>query len=236
MVSYENQYGTTSAYGPRGAYVWTNSPSGTVGSAFYQWNDTGAANTVSRTSLGHYTVTLPGMNFSNASVHVTAYGGTGAPHCKVINWGASTSATVNVGCYDAAGNAADNQFTLSYRTESMSTGHIGGHAWVSGPTTAYAEYQKQAPEFGCFAPGTASVSKPSTDYVVNFTQIYRSNESSVMVTGYGDTSNYCKVVNWGPGSVSNDANVSVRCFDKTGAIIQSLFDVTFTSQWYIGPC
>jgi hypothetical protein len=236
VVTYNNRFGNTNPTWPGGAYLWTSSPSGTVGAANYQWNDSGGVNTVTRTSLGHYSVTLPGMNFSNASVHVTAYGGFGAQHCKVTGWGAYTSASIGVACFDAAGNAADSQFTLSYMRQSLFSYHIGGHAWINGPTSAPAGYQQLAPEFSCFAPGSVTVSKPSTDYVVNFTQVYTPVDSSVMVTGYGDNSNYCKVVGWGGGAASNDANVYVRCFDSTGTATSSSFDVTYSSKWWTGPC
>jgi hypothetical protein len=238
VVYYNSMQGLTYPGYPRGAYVLTSSGSGALALAGYQWNDTGNTNSVSHHSTGYYTVTLPGINFSNASVHVTAVGGSGAQHCKVLGWGAYSYASVDVACYDAAGNLADSAFSLSYWSYSQLSGHLGGHAWINGPTSVPAGYQQLIPEFECTSAGVVSVSKPATDYEVSFTRVYRATDSMVMVTGYGGGSNYCKVVNWyaGPDTARNQTLVNVRCFDKNGVPTTSSFDVTYTSKWMVGFC
>jgi hypothetical protein len=74
---------------------------------------------VSRTSVGVYTVSIPGAASAgaNALVHVTAYDlGEGAPvYCKPDNW-TSTGADVAipVSCFLIGGAATDDAFYLSY--------------------------------------------------------------------------------------------------------------------------
>ncbi|MBJ6766151.1 hypothetical protein JGU66_35820 [Myxococcaceae bacterium JPH2] len=241
VVSYLDMTGMVQTY-PLGAYLWTGAATATtVPGAIsvptnYQWNSTGGANSVTQTATGRYTVTLVGMNFSNASVHVTAYGGTNAQHCKVLSWGAGAVATVYVGCYDTTGNPVDSMFTFSFERETLIPNHVGGHAWINGPTSAPAAYQKLANEVICIAPGTASVTHPEDNYVVSFSKSGAFNHSMSMVTGYGANSNYCKVVRWIAGPGPTETWVEVRCFDKDGVMSPSSFTVTYTSAYVVGPC
>ena len=113
-------------------YLWANNASPTVGTAYvpsstYSYNAVGraAANTVTKTATGTYTVTCKGVGggalFSGSGtwsfgghVQVTAYGST-ASSCKVVSWstgGADFSSQVK--CFNAAGNAADSQFDLLF--------------------------------------------------------------------------------------------------------------------------
>jgi hypothetical protein len=50
----------------------------------YQFNSSGATNTVVRTGVGAYTATLPFLAAYTGHVQVTAYG-TGSERCKVVN-------------------------------------------------------------------------------------------------------------------------------------------------------
>lgn len=139
---------------PRGSavmcYVWANDPSSAIGtpytpSSFYSYNALGrdAANTVTRTATGRYTVTCKGVGGgqlttaaattdetaaaeveggekalswgSGGHVQVTAYGLEDADHCKVGGWSTGgQDFSVTVGCFDHAGNAADARFDLLF--------------------------------------------------------------------------------------------------------------------------
>ncbi len=114
-------------------YVWANNATSAIGAAYspsavYSYNAVGrsAANSVTRTAVGTYTVTCKGVGggalFGGSGswgpgghVQVTAYGGEDADQCKVASWvtgGADFSATVR--CFNHAGAASDNRFDLLF--------------------------------------------------------------------------------------------------------------------------
>jgi hypothetical protein len=114
-------------------YVWANEASAAIGtpytpSAPYSFNAVGraAANTVTRTGVGIYSVTCKGLGggalFSGSGswgagghVQVTAYGGEDADFCKVVNWGTGgADFTANVRCFNRTGNLSDNRFDLLF--------------------------------------------------------------------------------------------------------------------------
>lgn len=113
-------------------YVWANNASPAIGvpyipSATYSYNTVGraAANTVTRTGVGVYTVTCKGVGggslFAGSGtwgagghVQVTAYG-SNANHCKVNSWGTGApNFTASVSCYNPAGTRADTLFDLLF--------------------------------------------------------------------------------------------------------------------------
>lgn len=82
-------------------------------SSTYAFNPAGGAITATRISTGVYGMTFAGagsVGVGNGHVQVTAYG-SGSSHCKVASWG---SESVNVSCFDAAGNPADSAYTVLY--------------------------------------------------------------------------------------------------------------------------
>jgi hypothetical protein len=112
-------------------YVWANDASATAPyspSAPYSYNAVGraAANIVTRTSTGVYTVTCKGVGggalFSGSGtwsfgghVQVTAYGSEDADFCKVVNWATGgADFTANVRCYNRSGSLSDNRFDLLF--------------------------------------------------------------------------------------------------------------------------
>lgn len=114
-------------------YVWANEASRAIGSPYspsapYSYNAVGraAANIVTRTATGVYTVTCRGVGggalFSGSGswgpgghVQVTAYGGEDADQCKIVSWGTGgADFTANVRCYNHAGALSDNRFDLLF--------------------------------------------------------------------------------------------------------------------------
>src|SRR5205814_9006899 len=74
-------------------YVWANDPSAAASytpSTTFQYNSSGALNTVTRSGTGVYDVKFPGLVHLGAggTVSVTAYG-SGNETCKVFNWAES---------------------------------------------------------------------------------------------------------------------------------------------------
>jgi hypothetical protein len=94
----------------------------TVGSlpSSYQFNTQPGDLTMTRSATGAYAVKIRGQGRKGGHVQVTAYG-SGPERCKVASWGHDPPAQpvgvdqiVEVRCFNAAGNAADSNFALSY--------------------------------------------------------------------------------------------------------------------------
>ncbi|WP_110240102.1 hypothetical protein [Nocardioides gilvus] len=105
----------SSPLGVARAYAWNNIPAGPLGVSSvlnngYVYNSSGEDTTVTRNGVGYYAVRFTGVDLGSGSVHVTAYGSS-SDTCKVQSWGAES---VWVRCFDAAGNPADNRFTVGY--------------------------------------------------------------------------------------------------------------------------
>lgn len=114
-------------------YVWANNPTSDIGvpyspSSVYSYNAVGraAANTITRTAVGVYTVTCKGLGggalFAGSGtwgpgghVQVTAYGSEDADYCKVVSWvSGGADFTANVRCYNPAGALSNNRFDLLF--------------------------------------------------------------------------------------------------------------------------
>jgi hypothetical protein len=114
-------------------YIWNHSASSPINTPYtpsttYSYNTVGraAANTVTRTGVGQYTVTCKGVGggplFSGAAtwgpgghVQVTAYGGEDADQCKVQSWvTGGADFTVFIRCYNHAGGLSDNRFDMLF--------------------------------------------------------------------------------------------------------------------------
>ncbi|HBL31195.1 MAG TPA: hypothetical protein DD490_30580 [Acidobacteria bacterium] len=131
-------FATVAAADPgRGAdiqcYVWANNATSTLNAPYspsspYSFNTVGrsAANFVTRTATGSYSVTCKGVGggslFTGSGtwgagghVQVTAYGSEDADYCKVSSWttgGADFTAFVR--CYNSAGALSDSRFDLLF--------------------------------------------------------------------------------------------------------------------------
>ncbi len=114
-------------------YVWANEASRAIGSPYspsapYSYNAVGraAANLVTRTAVGVYTVTCKGVGggalFGGSGswgpgghVQVTSYGGEDADYCKIVSWGTGgADFTASVRCFNHAGALSDNRFDLLF--------------------------------------------------------------------------------------------------------------------------
>jgi hypothetical protein len=115
-VTYANQISNLGVTGAKAGYVWADQPAADSYPPFssYQYNSSGATNTVSRNGTGNYTVHLPGIGDNNGHVQVTAYG-SGNERCKVGSWGAfNNQLDATVLCFTPAGAPVDTFYTLSY--------------------------------------------------------------------------------------------------------------------------
>ena len=96
------------------AYAWANDPSAPSYSAnpFFRHNPNGGNVTVTRQSVGLYTVLWSSLSLSaKTDVQVTAYG-PGSSVCKIEGWGPQS---VRVRCFDpGTGAPLDSRFDIMF--------------------------------------------------------------------------------------------------------------------------
>jgi hypothetical protein len=218
----------------RFGYVWANNPTlpSYTPSTAYQFNSTGALNTITRFGAGTYRVSLPGLGGLGGTVKVTAYG-SGNASCKVTSWGTFFGdEPVNVLCQTPAGAPVDSQFTMTFDADIGLLGTLTD-PWPAVPERAY--LWANDPSSAAYTPslsyqynsggGTNTVTRSSIGvYQVTLPGIGTSR-GHVEITAYGSDSSRCKVASW--GASGSDELVNVRCFDPAGAPVDARYAVGF---------
>jgi hypothetical protein len=218
------------------AYLWANSPTSAsyTPSALYQFNSEGGTNTITRTAAGTYDVRLAGISTQGGTVLVTAYG-TSSDRCKVGSWLPSGADTVvRVYCHSVAGLPTDSMFTLSYTVDTVPVGAgdrygslYGAYTWTGGSvpgTTALSSTYS----WSVFSASVGTRTRVSTGrYTVTFDGLSWAPDTRTLalVTAYGSSAGYCKVESWLESA--GDTVVNVRCYDGSGVLADSMFDLTF---------
>lgn len=228
--------------GVKGGYLYSNridAAGAYTPDPWYQWNSAGKTNRVIRRDVGRYDVDFPGVSISGGTVRLTAFG----PNNDYCTIGAWSSSRVQVNCFAPNGAAKDSAFSVAF-TDGAFTGSYG-YAWANAPTTArYApssSYQK-AQIVGLSTPVAASVMvnrNGTGDYLVEIPGV-APFASNVSVSAYA-SNNSCKVAGWGAGAsvgpnlTDRRENVSVRCFNASGAPADSLFAITYMTNELVIP-
>ncbi len=204
-----------------GAYLWANEPTTDSYSpdARYSFNSTGAENTVTRTAVGEYTATLPGVGVEAGGFQVTGQGD--ATSCTIANWvlnGADMD--VNVRCFGAGGAAIDSGFLVTYGTAIFET--PGAYLWANEPTsdsyTPDTRYQGSA-----FTTENTVTRTAVGEYTATLLGVGEET-GHFQVTGQGDAVS-CTITNWVLNGA--DMDVNVRCYGADGAAIDSGFLVSY---------
>jgi hypothetical protein len=220
------------------AYLWADQPTAPsyTPSLAYQFNSSGATNTVVRTGVGRYTAKLPNLGSQTGHVQVTAYG-TGSERCKVERWYPSgTTQQVNVRCFTSTGTPVDTRFTMTY-VSGISL--VGSPCCPTSSGTAAAYVMANQPTSPSYTPilayqfndagATNTITRSGLGiYKVQF-PFMSLDRGHVQVTAHGGGPQYCKVVSWTPG-----AGVEVRCFGSSGLPEDTFFDVTFLRSYLVG--
>lgn len=94
------------------SWIWANNPNSAsyTPEVLYRYS-TGSAPTITRSAVGRYEVSHPGVSTGTGGTHqVTAYGGGAATSCKISSW---SNNSVGVECYSlATGAYADSMYTI----------------------------------------------------------------------------------------------------------------------------
>lgn len=197
-------------------------------SSTWQFNSTGASNTVHRDSVGHCSAFFPGLSLTGGGTVEVSAVGWGNEICKVGSWGPQT---VNVLCFDSSGNPVDSVFSLRFGSRNFAGGRSWAYAWANNST---AEHHTPASFWQAVNLNTTCGSTPSQvtidrDDVGHYTvsvPLLSSTGSTVMVTAYGPDNNVCKVSGWWGGST----HVEVRCFDLSGQPVDSQFVINYVTD------
>jgi hypothetical protein len=232
-ASYVRHAGTD--YGTSGGYLWADQPTTPeyTPSAYYQYNATGARNTITRNDVGQYVATFPGVDLNGGSVEVTAYGW-GSEYCKVAGWGSNA---VWVNCFNNDGTPADTYFTLNFTDQSPGATPSYQYAWADQPTassyTPSPYYQKgsRARECGTDA-GTVTISRNDVGNYTAILPVLSPAGSNVKVTAYGWGNETCKVVGW-YGAGNGGTAVNIACYDATGQPVDTYYDFVYASNDWI---
>lgn len=211
------------------AYLFADQPSAASYTPLfaYQYNSTGATNTIVRNAVGSYTATIPGLTTIGGDVQVTAYG-TNAARCTVHSWLTSSRGTkINVFCWNGSGRRADEKFDLAYALNE-SFGLVTG---ANSPSAyAYANFAGPGPtytpslsyQYNSFRTGRLTATRIGTGtYIVSIPPGASFNTSTALVAAYGQSNLYCNLVAW-----DHTVSIEVACYGQGGGLTDSLFDVT----------
>jgi hypothetical protein len=210
------------------AYLWADQPSEAsyTPNQGYQYNSTGATNTMLRNGTGSYTATIPGLTKKGGNVQVTAYG-SGPARCKASGWDSGQSGTaVNVLCFDATGAAADEMFTLAYAIgeplglfRSKTAGDDSAYVLASKPGDTKVYTPPHAYNYNGFKTGPLTAQKDSTGVYALSVPGWTMLGGAVLVTAYGTTNGFCTAGDgldfWDP--------LQVFCYDQNGNPADSKF-------------
>jgi uncharacterized protein YjdB len=191
-------------------------------------NSSGGPVTITRSGTGTYAVRWAGLARTagqlDETLTVGAYGNV-PRRCNVTSWDAFTTADLiaNIACTDLNGVAADARFVATMVDRGRS-GRRYGLTWANQPTspiytTTNNGYSRTS------TVGAISVSRTAAgSYQVRLGGQARTGASpeTVLVTSYGSTA-YCKANQWAANGA--DMIVTVVCFDPSGALVDSRFDV-----------
>ncbi|HET9953653.1 MAG TPA: hypothetical protein VFQ61_04075, partial [Polyangiaceae bacterium] len=219
--------------GATGGYVWANEATSDsyTPDPTYQWNASGALNTIERSGVGNYWVTFPGVALNGGNAQVTAYGW-GSEYCNVGSWGSNV---VNVTCFDTTGAPADAQFTLNFSDNNPNVTPSYHYAWANEPWsesyTPSTYYQRGYLSSSCSFAGTMTMRRWSTGNYTASIPALSPTGSNVKVTAYGGSSNTCKVTGWyGSG---DGTDVGIACFNAAGEPVDTYFTIVYSSNQYI---
>ena len=220
------------------AFLWADQPTEAsyTPNLSYQYNSTGATNTMTRNGTGSYTALIPGLTKTGGNVQVTAYG-SGPARCKLASWSAGQSGTsVSVLCFDATGAAADEMFTLMYTigeppglfpVRYAGFGHTGAYVWANKPKNINVYTPPHAYNYNGFKTGPLTVQRNATGvYTLAVPEKTDFGIASMLVTAYGPTNSFCVAIDganeWNPAQVF--------CYDQQGNPTDSAFTATLQTD------
>lgn len=208
------------------AYVWANDPlaESYTPNEMYQYNSTGATNTITRTDVGTYTVNLPGMNGGGGNVQVTATGDSSndaAPGQVCQLAGEAKGSDFFVICYGLGGVPADVGFSLLYTSGNVFLGWNSAYVWANF-TFADLPVVNEDYNFNQTG-GTNTVERIDTGHYRVTLPGLAAEEGNVQVTMSNTTETLaCTPAFWGFDD-QGGKYIEVICFNAAGELVDSSF-------------
>ncbi len=179
---------------------------------------------------GSYFVYFRGLP-DTGTVQVTPNGTAQDPsgveaRCKVADRiGSASYIRVNVHCYAATGEFANEEFNIGYAV-GESLGVVGGvkarAAWALANNPTSTKAYAAAKQYNGFGAGRLTAQKTGTgQYTVTIPGTISYGTSNALVTAYGAGSDYCNIAGWTTNAIS------VACYNQSGLPADSQFDVSF---------
>lgn len=219
---------TTAAQSNRSlAYLWANDPTAEsyTPDERYQYNSTGEVNTITRTDVGLYTVTMPGMSGGNGNVQITATSGStdAAPfeighHCFI--GGKATGSSFQVKCLGTGGTPVDTGFMMLYVKGDVFLGWNSAQVWANQETadsyTPEGSYQFNQHDL----PNT--ITRTGTgEYAVSLGGV-GIEEGTLQVTAVTEVGTICSAAYWEIDEANNKI-IHVYCYNAAGEMVDSQF-------------
>ena len=215
------------------AVGWMGTSSSGAMSTLYQATSNGAVMTGTRLGLGHYRVTVPGLNTAaSGNVLVSAYGSNA--HCQVAFWSPwPAGLLIDVLCFAPGGAASDSRFVVSYVNEVRSLqfpDHVrAAYLWHSGTDSPAESQYRWSSIGGPGVPFSVTSSQPGVYHVIMTGMAAPALPPGgvAMATAYGSTPRYCQVAGWANVGGGTNRYVDVSCFDASGAPASSPFTLRY---------
>jgi len=198
------------------AFAFANRPTINSYSIANKYNRGGGTVIGKRISKGNYLIEFKGSNFSKPRINfqVSAIGSSAS--CSLGQWEQSK---ISVFCYDRSGLSFDSQYTITISevdSESSATAILYGVAGDSLSTDTYSLYGPTSYSIG---PGNPKSKRTGLgQYTVTANNV--SFSSSIIHVGALEGQNaVCNAYSW------SSFNISIRCYDSTGAPTNATFAV-----------
>lgn len=200
-----------------------------------QFNSSDAENTIQRTDVGNYLVTMPELSGGSGHVQVDSVFGDGTQSCNVVNWVAAESdVQIHVRCFDNAGSPVDAHFMALFLNvnpdddEGDGADRFYAYLWAQDATSdgPYAadpgySYNSSGAENTVERGGVGAY----TAVLPGFT----GDGGLPHVTAYGDQTVSCNAFGWSKRDESTLV-VDVLCFDAAGAPADSRFTLFYQKE------
>jgi len=196
------------------AYAWANAAQAAsyTPAPSYAYNAAGGSIKAERSSTGMYSITFEELSLTEGDVQVTAQNVKAKCNVRGVN-----GSTVEVGCYDSAGNPVDGRYEISVvRAGIHSAASVVGYALVDDPTSASSTPSAESSYNA--AGGAITAERVFLGmYRVRFANL--TDVRNVQVSAY-DSDGFCVFL-----GLEADA-VAVNCYDNAGNAADTRFTVT----------
>jgi hypothetical protein len=212
-------------------YVWANDSTAKsyTPNRDHQFNSSGGTNTIEKLGKGQYEVTMPGPVATDGTVKVTAYGTT-SDACETDGWSAeSPGQEVDVDCFNKAGQAANDRFTMTFTAANdlLGDGGASGYVWANEPSSS-SYVPDTLYQYDTVGTQASVIMFTTGQWEVAFPSAGQGDTGDEQVTAYGSDDTHC--VEDGPaGAVGGTESGDVYCFDNSGNPVNDYY----TMQWLV---